>query len=244
MEGKRNTVTFTVRGNYAIFTDPLTKLGGQKMTYHVPTYEALKGILKNIYWKPSIIWIIDSVRIMNPIKTESKGVRPIHFFDGGNDLAFNTYLKDVEYQVTAHFIFNQNQTELVGDWKEAKHFEIANRYIELGGRKNIFLGCSECGADVFPCRFGEGKGFYDDVPMMSFGYMVHGLTYPDEAYPALVPMTKGNLCRRIAPIVMKHGIINFPAPENCIHEVIRPMQMKLFRNIPEEERNELGKQAV
>jgi CRISPR-associated protein Cas5d len=214
------------------------------MTYQVPTYEALKGIVKNIYWKPCITWIIDEVRVMKPIKTESKGVRPIHYFDNRNDLAFYTYLKDVEYQVRAHFIFNENQVELKGDWNDTKHFQIAKRSLEVGGRRNIFLGCSECSAYVFPCKFGSGKGYYDDVPMISYGYMVHGLTYPDEAYPQFVPETAGNLCRRIAPIVMKNGIIQFPPPEKCIHEVIHPFEMKVFENIPEEERNELGRKTV
>ena len=41
----------------------------------IPTYEALKGITESIYWKPTIIWIIDAVRVMNPIQTETKGIR-------------------------------------------------------------------------------------------------------------------------------------------------------------------------
>lgn len=42
------------------------------MTLHIPTYESLKGITESIYWKPSIIWIIDEVRVMYPIQMESK----------------------------------------------------------------------------------------------------------------------------------------------------------------------------
>ena len=37
-----------------MFTDPITKIGGEKCSYHIPTYEAVKGILKSIYWKPNI----------------------------------------------------------------------------------------------------------------------------------------------------------------------------------------------
>ena len=48
-------------------------MGGEKTSYHIPTYEALKGITESIYWKPSIIWIVDAVRIMNPIQNGNKG---------------------------------------------------------------------------------------------------------------------------------------------------------------------------
>lgn len=39
----RNNIEFKVTGRYALFTDPLTRVGGEKCSYHVPTYEALKG---------------------------------------------------------------------------------------------------------------------------------------------------------------------------------------------------------
>ena len=66
------TVSFLVYGQYALFTDPVTKTGGERHTYPVPTYESLRGILDNCYWKPTIRWIIDRVRILNPIKKERK----------------------------------------------------------------------------------------------------------------------------------------------------------------------------
>ena len=66
-----NFVEFKVTGEYALFSDPVNRVGGEKFTYQVPTYEALKGIMHSIYWKPTIIWIIDSVRVMKQIQTES-----------------------------------------------------------------------------------------------------------------------------------------------------------------------------
>ena len=83
----RNTVEFSVTADYALFSDVLTRTGGEKFSYPVPTYESLKGILHSIYWKPTIIWYVDAVRIVNPIRTLRKGVRPINY-GGGNDLAY------------------------------------------------------------------------------------------------------------------------------------------------------------
>ncbi len=109
-----NIVEFAVYGDYALFSDPITRVGGEKCTYQIPTYEAVKGILSSVYWKPTFIWYIDSVRVMNPIRMEVKGMRPIKY-NGGNDLAYYTYLKNVCYQVRAHFEWNENRPELAGD---------------------------------------------------------------------------------------------------------------------------------
>lgn len=75
----KNEIQFEVFGDYALFTDPLTKIGGEKLSYSVPTYQALKGIVESIYWKPTIIFTIDKLRVMKPIQMESKGVRPIEY---------------------------------------------------------------------------------------------------------------------------------------------------------------------
>ena len=94
----RNQVEFEVTGAYGLFSDPVMRVGGEKCSLQVPTYEALKGILASVYWKPTLIWYIDAVRIMHPIQTEVKGIRPITY-NGKNDLSFYTYLKDCRYQV-------------------------------------------------------------------------------------------------------------------------------------------------
>ena len=176
-----NIVVFEVYGDYALFTDPITRIGGEKCTYQIPTYEAIKGILASVYWKPTFIWYIDAVKIMNPIQTEVKGIRPIKY-GGGNDLAYYTYLKSVRYQVKAHFEWNDNRPELIADRNENKHHNIAKRMILKGGRRDIFLGTRECQGYVEPCVFDSEPGAYAEIAELSFGLMYHGLTYPDEAY--------------------------------------------------------------
>ena len=209
----RNQIEFEVSGAYALFTDPLMKLGGEKMTTQIPTYQALKGITESIYWKPSITWIIDEVRICNPIRMESKGVRPINL-SGGNTLANYSYLRDVKYQVKAHFIFNEHRPELQEDFNEFKHHNIAKRCIKAGGRRDIFLGTRECQGYVEPCVFGSGEGFYDSIDEMHFGVMVHGLNYPDE-------IGKNMLETRLWQPVMKNGVVKFIHPDECT--LIRPL---------------------
>lgn len=221
-----NLVEFQVTGDYALFSDPITRVGGEKCTYQVPTYEALKGILSSVYWKPTIIWYIDAVRVMHQIQTEVKGIRPIRYNDGGNELAYYTYLKNCRYQVRAHFEWNENRPELSGDRNENKHHEMAKRMICKGGRRDIFLGTRECQGYVEPCTFGAGEGFYDTLPELSFGLMYHGITYADESYS---PETRDAMTARFWYPAMKQGIITFPRPEECtIHKHLRKMPMKSF----------------
>jgi len=203
---KRNSVTFEVYGKYALFSDPITRVGGEKFSYQVPTYQALKGILESVYWKPTFVWLIDAVRIMNKIQTEGKGIRPLKM-GGGNELAYYTYLKEVRYQVLAHFEWNEYRPELLGDRNENKHHNISKRSIEKGGRRDIFLGTRECQAYVEPCEFGSGDGFYDDYGQLNFGFMLHGIDYPDEN-------SQKNLDVRYFNCAMQDGFIIFPLPNS------------------------------
>ncbi|MDR2889465.1 MAG: type I-C CRISPR-associated protein Cas5c [Lachnospiraceae bacterium] len=208
---KPNRIEYKVYGRYALFTDPITKTGGEKFTYPVPTYQALKGITESLYWKPTLTWIIEKVRIMNIIQTQPQGIRPIHYQDEKNDLSVYTYLKNVEYQVQARFVWNEHRPDLVHDRNENKHHEIARRMVKRGGRRDVFLGTRECQGYVEPCVFGEENGHYDKQNM-SFGMMLHGITYPDEAYDEA---TKGKMTARFWNPVMEDGVITFKQPEEC-----------------------------
>lgn len=233
----RNSVEFKVSARHALFTDPLTRIGGEKCSYHLPTYEALKGIAKSIYWKPTFIWVIDDVRVMKPIRTQTKGTKPLDY-GGGNTLAIYTFLVDVEYQVRAHFEWNQHQPRLADDRIDGKHFAIARRMLELGGRQDIFLGTRDCQGYVEPCEFGSGAGHYDDIDRMDYSLSFHGFDYPDETGEAL-------LAARFWRPTMEFGRVRFPRPEVCdTRKTIRPMTAKRFgkdtlRSV-EAEASELG----
>ena len=97
------------------------RIGGEKCTYQTPTYEALKGILSSVYWKPTIVWIVDKVRVLNPIQTEVKGIRPVKY-NGGNDLSFYTYLKNCRYQVMACLLYTS--VHAIGYVGEVSQYDI------------------------------------------------------------------------------------------------------------------------
>lgn len=212
----RSRIDFKVSGRFALFTDPLTKIGGEKCSYHIPTYESLKGVAKSIYWKPTFIWVIDKVRIMRRIRTQSKSMKPL-VFSGGNSLAIYTYLADVEYQVQAHFEWNLHRDNLASDRDESKHWHVAKRMLEKGGRQDIFLGTRECQGYVEPCTFGEGKSDYDGYGDLEYGLMFHGFDYPDET-------GVNELYSRFWRPVMKDGVVMFVTPEGCsVRKFVREM---------------------
>jgi CRISPR-associated protein Cas5d len=217
----KNSIEFKLWAKYALFTDPVTKIGGEKCSYQIPTYEALKGIVKSIYWKPTFIWVIDRVRVVNQIRTQTKGMKPLSF-GGGNSLAIYTFLASVEYQVQAHFEWNMYRPKLEHDRVDGKHFQTAQRMLERGGRQDIFLGTRDCQGYVEPCVFGSGNGAYDDLPELAFGLMFHGFDYPDET-------GVNEFHSRFWHPKMENGIIQFLRPEECsIRKFVRAMHPKEF----------------
>jgi CRISPR-associated protein Cas5d len=216
-----SSIEFKVWGRFALFTDPLTKIGGEKCSYHIPTYEALKGIAKSIYWKPTFTWVIDEVRVMKRIRTQTKGTKPLEF-GGGNTLAIYTFLADVEYQVRAHFEWNEHRPELADDRNESKHHIIAKRMLERGGRQDIFLGTRDCQGYVEPCHFSSENSVYDGEGRLAFGLMFHGFDYPDET-------GINQLHARFWRPTMIDGHIRFDRARDCpVRKFVRDMSAKKF----------------
>ncbi len=204
---KDNKITFRVFGKRALFSTPESKIGGEKFSYQIPTYEALVGITNSIYWKPTIRWVIDRVRIMKPIQTESVGIK-LHKLNEQTDLSFYTYLKDVEYEVEAHFEWNEYREDLKQDRNENKHYFMAKRALERGGRRDIFLGVRECQAYVEPVEFGQREGAYDNTNEIGFGFTFHSFIYPDQN-------EENHFIANFWHPVMRKGIVDFIRPEEC-----------------------------
>ncbi len=204
-----NVIEFRLWGRRAMFCDPVSKIGGEKTSYPIPTYQALKGIVESIYWKPTIIWIIERLRVINPILNESVNMLALHYNRSNSpyDRTVHTYLHNVEYQVRARFIWNPHRPDLAGDCNERKHSDIAHRALSKGGYRDIFLGTRECQGYVEPCTFGEGPGAYDGSDR-TFDIMFHGFDYADET-------GDDSLRARFWYPEMRDGIVDFIRPDQC-----------------------------
>lgn len=58
-----------VWGERACFTRPEMKV--ERVSYDVMTPSAARGILEAIYWKPAIVWVVDRIHVLKPIRFQS-----------------------------------------------------------------------------------------------------------------------------------------------------------------------------
>lgn len=205
-----NIVEFHVYGDSALFTNPISKTSGELCSYQLPTYSALQGIMRSIYWKPTIEWKPLAVRIMNPIQFETRSKKLLNYSSSGGDISFYTYLRNVSYQVRIALDWSKDEN-YKNDHNPVKHMDIAKRWIKRGGKCPIFLGIGECTGYVEPCTFGEGESHYDGVDI-DFGVMFHSFTYANQAYDTY---TANALTTNLWFSEMKNGIVTFPGPEEC-----------------------------
>ncbi len=151
-----------IEGDYACFTRPEMKV--ERVSYDVPPPGAVEGILKSIYWKPAIKYVIDKIIVYNPI--EFMNVRRNEVKDkvlysavkskmkGKNtDISIYTsqsrsqraamILKNVKYGILFHFELTGLKNEDEED-SENKHYNIIKRRLEKGQFfRSPCLGCSE-----------------------------------------------------------------------------------------------------
>lgn len=211
-----------IKGDYALFTAPETKGGGEKFSYSVPTRQALQGIVDAIYWKPVIKNVVDEVIVMNPIITEVKGIRTL-ISNGKQDISYYSYLKDVRYLVKYHLEWNETREDLKQDRNEKKHQEITLRSIAKGGRRDIFLGTRECIGYIRKITKEEYENSFNENINFNLGIMFHSFKYPEKKGEPLYSFyTNTNI---------KNGKIVFKEQEECeIKNKLTSYKFKTFEN--------------
>jgi len=184
MNGKSPPVVFSVRADRALFTRPDLRV--ERLTYPVPTFGAMAGVLRSIYAKPTLYWVPRRVLIMKPIRYQNIMINEVKttaitkrpFVASERRMQkMQTYLYDVRYIVEAHFEWSGKQPD---DEDLGKHMCIFERSLEVGGRRDVFLGMRECTAIVEPVQgtFNEiteewqkqHEGLYLNVGVMFHGW--------------------------------------------------------------------------
>lgn len=222
-----NEVEYILEAKYALFSNPVFTVGGEKCSYQVPTYEAIKRITENIYWKPTIIWEILEITVLNEIDYETKSMLPVKDNKmGPHDLSYYTYLKNVKYKIKAKFKWNTNYPQFANDRNPKKHKEMFERALKVGGRKTIFAGTSECPAYVYPAN-GDEISYYDNVDKYPIGYMYRQKGYPNENKNG-----EENLYVYLENITLNNGKIRYSDLSNCDRRTIKKMS---FYNFEERE---------
>ena len=151
-----------VEGDYACFTRPELKV--ERVSYDVPTPGALEGMLKSIYWKPAIRYVIDKIIVFQEIdyanvrrnevkdkvllsavksQMKGKGGDPCVYTSESHSQRAAMVLKNVKYGVEFHFELTGLKNDKEEDG-ENKHYNIIKRRLEKGQYfRTPCLGCSE-----------------------------------------------------------------------------------------------------
>ena len=237
MKQKSKYFYFHVKGIKALFTDPISSSGGDKTSLEIPTYSALIGLLKHIFWKPTIQWVIDEIRVINRIEmTQGIATQRSNVSGGSKERAYYTYLRNPEYLIKAHLIFNENQPEMKDDRNMIKYENIVKRMAEAGGRMETYLGLKNCYANIRLCGkeyYENAKSAYDTLShSIVFKNILYGKSYPDE----ITEQGKKNgydgyllVCYWDAELE-SGGRIKFVTPDETRRRKVKKMAKKNFIN--------------
>jgi CRISPR-associated protein Cas5d len=190
-------VRLRVCGERACFTRPEMKV--ERVSYDVPTPSAARGILEAIHWKPAIVWRIDRIHVLKPIRFASfrrnevgakasmanakQAMRSGQL--GGIGISVEaerqqratTLLVDVDYVIEAHF----EMTGRANGDEPAKHLAMFNRRAEAG--QCFHRPC--LGTREFPAHFAllaEGAAMPPsalpaDQRERDLGWMLHDIDF-------------------------------------------------------------------
>lgn len=195
-----------VEGDYACFTRPELKV--ERVSYDVPTPGALEGMLKSIYWKPAIRYVIDRIIVFhgidfinirrNEVKNKvlfrtvksqmnRKGGDPCIYTSENRSQRASMILKNVKYGIEFHFELTGVKSEEETD-AENKHYNIIKRRLEKGQWfRTPCLGCSE-----FPVKRIEIVNEFDKDMIstqilkmgdVDLGYMSYKVQFADGGKP-------------------------------------------------------------
>jgi CRISPR-associated protein Cas5d len=193
-------IKLRVWGDYACFTRPEMKV--ERVSYDVLTPSAARGILEAIHWKPALVWVIDKIHVMKPIRFDSirrnevknpiyarniktamnGGAIDLHQYAGDSDerqQRASLVLRDVEYVIEAHFELTDKAGE--GD-NEGKHCDIFNRRARSGQcHMRPYFGCRE-----FPANFELLEGEVPKSPLSKehdLGWMLWDIDFSNNMQP-------------------------------------------------------------
>jgi CRISPR-associated protein Cas5d len=209
-----------VKGDYACFTRPEMKV--ERVSYDVMTPSAARSIFDSILWKPAIMWIVEKIEVLRPIRwinvrrnevgciISNRNVEAVIRTGKGN-LGINVeeerqqraglFLRDTSYRIKAHF----EMTEAKGEMDHPlKYSEMFVRRAKNGQCINQpYLGCREFAAD-FRLIDNDDNGDTAIDETRSLGWMLYDMDYsnPNDIKPLFFNAT------------LNRGILSVPHPNS------------------------------
>ena len=166
-------------GEFACFTNPA--FTGERFSYDVPTPVALEGTLKAIFWRLGLLWNIQSIAVLAPIRriclrrNELTKFGPItHDMEDAFTQRQTSLLQKVDYIVHAYLSLENQGSDPAQILKGDAMFE---RYMKQGKQfHQPYFGCREWVADVRWASPDDPKPIdvSRDLGRMVFGYVWDG----------------------------------------------------------------------
>lgn len=212
-------VKLHIWGDYACFTRPEMKV--ERVSYDVMTPSAARGILEAIHWKPAILWVVDAIHVLNPIrftsirrneigaKIPAGSVKSAMSRGDTNGLGLAvddnrqqraaTVLVNPAYVIEAHFKLTAQAGE--GD-TAAKHIAMFNRRAAAGQCfHHPYLGTREFAAhfelveDGLPAStLAEGQRNRD------LGWMLHDIDHANDHTPYFFRASLNDAVMTVPPL--------------------------------------------
>ena len=195
-----------VEGDYACFTRPELKV--ERVSYDVPPPGALEGLLKSVYWKPAIRYVIDKIIVFQPIdfinirrnevkdkvlysavkgQMNQKESDPCIYTSESRSQRASMILKNVKYGIEFHFELTGIKNEQEED-AENKHYNIIKRRLEKGQFFRVpCLGCSEFPVNRMELVENFDENLISNVILemgdVDLGYMSYRVNFDDGGKP-------------------------------------------------------------
>lgn len=146
----------------ALFQRP--EMTTDKCSYDMITPSAARGLMECIYWHPRMVWRIDRVFILNPIRFVDLGTRePMSIMA----------LRDVNYVIEAHFDMTEDAAP---SDNPGKYADIIRRRLQKGDfYKEPYLGSKEYPTHIEPYASRSTKTAYQGIT--DLGYMLYDFDY-------------------------------------------------------------------
>lgn len=208
-------------GDRALFTRP--EFSVERMSYDVITPSAARGIIESVFWHPGLVYRIDRIHVLNPIRftnvrrnevkskalgsslrSAASGTAPLPYINTREDIQqrASTILTGVHYVVEAHFDMTDKAVEADNP---GKFCEMLKRRLRKGQcYSQPYFGTREFPAfvkewnpnkPVSVCE--ENRGERD------LGFMLYDMDYSDPRN--IVPM--------FYRAVMRDGVIDVAGSE-------------------------------
>lgn len=211
-------IKLEVWGDWAAFNRPEMKV--ERVSYHVMTPSAARGILEAIYWKPEMRWVVDRIHVLRPIRfahvrrNEVSSRIPVKGATGvaaamkarGGSLGICVaareqrqqraamVLRDVRYGISAH-------VEIIRPDKGREHQDSVAKHLEMFKRRasrgqyfhHPYLGCRE-----FPAHFRLVEEFPTPAPELlegpqprDLGFMLQDIDFVEDSAGRIVESNRG-----------------------------------------------------